>query len=175
MVFFIYGFTRTRGLAAQQSALLQGYDTCVLCHSSPVAVVEAKTMCHWCFVPLFVTRLQYTVVCPTCLQQSGLSDHIAAAKSMPSLSQTFGVSVARMVVPMDRSVESSSTDPDISAPSASSHAHMIGIPVARVVMVPMDQKAESSNDSDKNVVPSNETDSSTRISLVSDEKEILLS
>jgi hypothetical protein len=94
---------------------------------------------------------------------------------MPSLSQTFGVSVARMVVPMDRSVESSSTDPDISAPSASSHAHKIGIPVARMVMVPMDQQAESSNDSDKNVVPSNETDTGTRISLVSDEKEILLS
>jgi hypothetical protein len=77
---------------------------------------------------------------------------------------------------MDRSVESSSTDSDhISAPSAVSHADMIGIPVARMVLVPMDQQAESSNDSDKSVVPRNETDSGTRISPVSDEKEVLLS
>jgi hypothetical protein len=178
MVLFIYGCTRTRGLAAQQSALLQGYDACVICRSSPVAVVEAKTMCHWCFVPLFVTRLQYTVVCPTCRQQSGLPDHIAAAKSqVPSLSQTFGVPVARMVmVPMDRSAKSS-TDPDhISAQSsASSHSHLIGIPVARMVAVQMDRNAESSNDSEKSVVPSNETDSGTSITSVSDEKEDLLS
>jgi hypothetical protein len=80
-----------------------------------------------------------------------------------------------VMVPMDRSVKSS-TDPDhISAQSASSHSHLIGIPVARMVAVPMDRNAESSNDSEKSVVPSNETDSGTSITSVSDEKEDLLS
>jgi hypothetical protein len=168
MVFFIYGFTRTRGLAAQQSALLQGHDACVTCRSSPVAVVEAKQMCHWCFVPLFVTRLQYTVVCPNCRQQRDLSDHIAAAELVPSLSQTFGVPVARMVEPVDRSVASSMHPDHV---SVSDQSAMIGTPVARIVGVPMDRNAEPSNDS----VRSNGTDTATITTPVSDEKEDLLS